>query len=677
MSFIHPFYLWGLAGLGIPVLIHFFARREGKTLEFSSLQFLKISRTKTGKIQNLQELLILLLRMALLTLLVFVLAGPTNKSSSLFRKGDLIVFLLDDSFSMSSENGTPWKNLQKSSLKMLSSIKKPAKVAVVFLSGKEVPFSQNFAEIARTIRKSRISQVPGNLPLALKKALSILKNKDKNKTIYLYTDLQKNLWKNFPKQKINLGEVKMVIVNIGSKNTNNLCLEKIEPLGENRYNCELRNWSGKETTGEIFLNGNKLAQDKSCDYQVAATFRLRKNNFKEILLSLPGNFATLEGKIVAADNNIKLDDYFYLDLAPENIEKVLIISGNPQAPVYLENALQAIKSSGTGFEIELRKPDEVAAIPFASYQVIFLSDVGRLKIETIKKLYSYLQDGGNLVNFLGSRVSPVNFNSDWMLREKNIFLMPAKLEKKIDYRKPTRIVWLNMSSPIFNPFKEGIHQYLRSISFEKVFQTKEVSGDVLAKLENNIPLLLKKKIGMGKVLLFTFSPEESWTNFPFKPFFPVMIKTTLDYLTKNKSPFITVGKKIALTVPPGVRKIEIVSPSGERRVIKGCGQKVEFRADKAGFWKMIFFDKKGEKEKIIAANADWKEGNLEKIGFWKIKTMLQGNVRYEEGKNMGDFLAEKVKSSDLSNLFLGLAFLALLLEMGISNFFDYRKTKNV
>ena len=663
MSFIHPFYLWALAGAGIPLLIHFFARRQGKTLPFSSLKFLKISRTKTGKIQKLKELLILLLRMLLLTLLVFILAGPISKSSSLFKKKDLIVFLLDDSFSMASQNGAPWENLQKSSLKTLSSIKKPAKVSLIFLSGKEVPFSQNFAEIEKTIQKSKISETAGNLPSALRKALSVLKNRDENKTIYLYTDLQQNLWKNFPTQKMNLEETKLIIVNLGSKNINNVGLKKIERLEKKVYRCTLINWTGKETEGEIFLNGSKK------------NFTVKGE--KEILFSLPENFKTLKGKIVCADDNIKLDDYFYLDLAPENLRKVLIISGNSESLVYLENSLKAIKSSGNGFEIDVRKPDEVTAISFAPYQVIFLSDVGRLKAETIKKLYSYLQEGGNSINFLGDRVSPVNFNSDWMLREKNIFLMPAKLEKKIDYRKPTKIVWLNLSSPIFNPFKEEILQYLRPITFAKVFRTKEVSGEVLVKLENNLPLLLEKRIGMGKVLLFTFSPEESWTNFPLKPFFPVMIKTTLDYLIKNKLLFVRVGKKMALSVPDGVRKVELVSPSGERREIENFKQKVEFSLNKPGFWTMIFFKKNEKKEKIIAANVDWKEGNLEKIGFWKIKTMLRGNLRYEEGKNMGDFLAEKVKSSDLSNLFLNLAFLVLLLEMGISNFFDYKKTKNV
>jgi len=663
MSFISPFYLWALAGVGMPLLIHFFARRQGKTLPFSSLKFLKISQTKTGKIKKLKELLILLLRMALLALLVFILAGPVSKSSSLFKKGELIVFLLDDSFSMSSQNRIPWENLQKSSLKTLSSIKKPAKVALIFLSGKEIPFSQNFAEIEKTIQKSKISATPGNLPSALKKALSILKNRNENKTIYLYTDLQKNLWKNFQKQKINLEETKLIIVNVGLKNINNVGLKKIEPLGKKIYKCELINWTGEEIEGEIFLNDSKK------------NFVIKGE--KEILFSLPGNFKTLKGKIVCADNNIKLDDCLYLNLAPENLKKVLIVSENSDSLVYLENSLQAIKSSGNGFEIEVRKPNKLAHTSFTLYQMIFLSDVGRLKSEIIKKLYSYLQEGGNLINFPGERVIPVNFNNDWMLREEGIFLMPAKLEKKIDYRKPTRIVWLNLSSPIFNPFKEEILQYLRPINFVRVFQTKEVSGEVLVKLENNLPLLLEKRIGMGKVLFFTFSPEESWTNFPLKPFFPVMTKTILDYLTKNKLLFVRVDKKISLNVPDGVRKIELVSPSGERREIKGFRQKVEFSPDKPGFWTMIFFKKDEKREKIIAANVDWKEGDLEKIGFWKIKNITEGNVRCEEAENTGDFLAEKVKSSDLSNLFLYLTFLILLLEMGISNFFDYKKMKNV
>ena len=75
MSFFSPIWLWGLLGLAIPIGIHLLSRKEGKTIYIGSLRHLMDSNTTRFSSLRLNEILLLLLRVALITLVVFILAG--------------------------------------------------------------------------------------------------------------------------------------------------------------------------------------------------------------------------------------------------------------------------------------------------------------------------------------------------------------------------------------------------------------------------------------------------------------------------------------------------------------------------------------------------------------------------------------------------------------------------
>ena len=79
MSFLNPTYLWALLGLLAPIAIHLWSKKEGKTIKIGSIELLRESESKqTSSIQP-NELLLLLLRIFIITLVVFVLAEPQIK----------------------------------------------------------------------------------------------------------------------------------------------------------------------------------------------------------------------------------------------------------------------------------------------------------------------------------------------------------------------------------------------------------------------------------------------------------------------------------------------------------------------------------------------------------------------------------------------------------------------
>lgn len=75
ISFANPTWLYGLFGLIVPIAIHLLSRKEGKTVYIGSIRHLTDSDTAQFSSIRLNEILLLMLRLLLITVLVLILAG--------------------------------------------------------------------------------------------------------------------------------------------------------------------------------------------------------------------------------------------------------------------------------------------------------------------------------------------------------------------------------------------------------------------------------------------------------------------------------------------------------------------------------------------------------------------------------------------------------------------------
>ncbi|WP_127019454.1 BatA domain-containing protein [Flagellimonas beolgyonensis] len=81
MVFSNPSYLWALLGLLVPLAIHLWSKKEAKTVKIGSVQLLEESNSRQSSSIQLNEWLLLLLRMLIVSLVVFVMAGPQWSSN--------------------------------------------------------------------------------------------------------------------------------------------------------------------------------------------------------------------------------------------------------------------------------------------------------------------------------------------------------------------------------------------------------------------------------------------------------------------------------------------------------------------------------------------------------------------------------------------------------------------
>ncbi|HNS43271.1 MAG TPA: BatA domain-containing protein, partial [Taishania sp.] len=102
MKFVHPGFLWALALLIVPIIIHLFSFRKYKTLYFSSLQFVQHIEKQNKSTQKLKNLLILICRLLALALIILAFAQPYFPKNSSVQAGNssLLCIHIDNSFSM-------------------------------------------------------------------------------------------------------------------------------------------------------------------------------------------------------------------------------------------------------------------------------------------------------------------------------------------------------------------------------------------------------------------------------------------------------------------------------------------------------------------------------------------------------------------------------------------------
>src|SRR5438477_11481196 len=105
LTFLSPLLIWGALLGVIPLIIHLLFRRKFRRIEWAPMRYLKLTIQRNRRRIQIEQLLLLLLRTALILLLVCIIARPIVNAAGIGRwlGGDTRtshIMLLADSLSM-------------------------------------------------------------------------------------------------------------------------------------------------------------------------------------------------------------------------------------------------------------------------------------------------------------------------------------------------------------------------------------------------------------------------------------------------------------------------------------------------------------------------------------------------------------------------------------------------
>ena len=159
MGFLSPWFLLGLAAIGLPVYVHLLRRHITTPQPFSSLMFFERGIQSSTRHRRLRYLLLFSLRTALVLLLVLAFANPFIRLASHGANSKLLLVVVDDSFSMKA--GSRFADAKQAALQVLASRPKSQRAEVMALGGRLAVLTQPIQDAA-ALRSAVESIQPGD-----------------------------------------------------------------------------------------------------------------------------------------------------------------------------------------------------------------------------------------------------------------------------------------------------------------------------------------------------------------------------------------------------------------------------------------------------------------------------------------------------------------------------------
>ena len=133
MGFLAPWFIAGLAVLGVPVFVHLLRRQVTTPRPVSSLMFFERGTQSSTRHRRLKYRLLFALRAALLLLLALAFANPFVRRSAADANGRTHVIVLDNSFSMRA--ATRFADAKRQALAALEAKRPGDKTQIMALGG--------------------------------------------------------------------------------------------------------------------------------------------------------------------------------------------------------------------------------------------------------------------------------------------------------------------------------------------------------------------------------------------------------------------------------------------------------------------------------------------------------------------------------------------------------------
>jgi hypothetical protein len=555
MTFLNPLVLLGLAAAAIPVLLHLLNLRKLKTIEFSTLRFLKeLQKTKIRRIK-LRQIILLILRTLIVVFAVLAFSRPAVKSTlpglGTHAKTSVII-LLDNSFSMdvSDGGGNRFKQAKNSALSIISALKDGDEAVILPMSipeDKKPAFSRNFTLLKEEISKLPIAYSAARLESSLRIASTTLDaSTNINREVYIITDAQRNIVTETLKDSIHSFDDRVAVfampIGINSNALEqNISVDTLSVLTRIfqvekpvEVEARLRNSSTKDAKGVVvsmLFNGERVAQ---------RTADIPAGEVRSVLIAAPPQKRGITKATIEIENDaLEQDNRRYFGFSIPAMPSVALI-GTPQSTKFI-SLLFADNTSAT---VRSFAPQDISSINFGEFDAIILTS--GLRQSEASRLNQYVQKGGSAFIFADGSVEFSAFSASLgQLGFANVS------EQTFSADQPAGFTSVDKQHPLFQGVFKGTTDSKSIVESPKITKSFPVSGGQALISMSGGAFLSENKIGDGKILYCAVPPSSDWSNFPFTGIFPTIVYRSVIYLSSREElgTETTAGTSITLSLP--------------------------------------------------------------------------------------------------------------------------------
>tara|TARA_A100001011_G_scaffold102316_2_gene107827 strand:+ start:17682 stop:19718 length:2037 start_codon:yes stop_codon:yes gene_type:complete len=573
MSFLSPNILWALIFAFIPLIIHIFNKLTTKTINFSSIQFLKKLETSKIKFFKIKELVLLLLRTLIIIFLVlafsrpvisgyFTITGSSNQSSH-------IAIIIDNSASMSYEDNqiSFFDKSKNNAYELLTKLNNNFFLDVY----QTTPFKRVASE--RIINQKRIMEILNKISISGGKdniydvINSSLKSSDKlnkvfgdipNKELYIFSDFPASILKN---EKIDLMGWRTYLfmmdefkknIRINEAKVNNLIkypnqLLSIETNISNSSSLEI-----KDLEVELFANDIKSGQ------LVSNLKPNIKKNFEFKVYSGQNNISNGWFKIPNDDFDLDNKKFFQFRLTKKI--KILFFHNENEFSGPIKYVFSSINHSNDYLEIENYSYNSFGYNRMSDKDLIIFYNPIDFNDEQISLIRNYQKSEKSFLIFLGDSntnlFSDLNYETSFNDNGDDFFSLNT----------------INFENPIFKnfPIKNLIDEMPKIKKYNPILNMSDYTK--LLNLSNGDPFLFEINQNGNKSIVFTSLMNLDWSDLPINGIFIPLIHRIIVYLSNFNLQEFKVDMGDSLFIPLSranlSKEIILEDPNGLKSKLK-------------------------------------------------------------------------------------------------------------
>ena len=694
MSFLNPAALLALAAVAVPLFLHFFNLRQPRTVEFSSLDFVKELQESTVQRVRIKEWLLLLFRMLAIACLVLAFAQPTL-TSDLGGMGASVptthALVVDNSLSMTAdgEGGSYFDQATRTAEGVLETVEEGDEVLLwpTARAGQSRPDPVSNVGV---VRQALANLEPRAGASALSRAIvEAAGQSDTPRTVvYVMSDLQASTLGDSVATDVPDG-VQVQLLPLETRTQSNVAITDVtvtsriaevdQPV---QLEATLVNHGPEpldDYVSSVYLAGDRVAQ---------ATATLEPGLETTVSFTVtPQTRGWLEGAVVTEDDDVPVDDRHHFTLHVPEERRVLLVRGEGQRTKYLDLALSSeMIESRIAFRTTAIKENALASAELGQYDAVLLAGPRSLSSGEVEALTRYVDRGGGLLLFPNAQARPEDYNALFGALDAGSFRgFSGALSADRTVASFGRV---DLEHPLF----EGVFSQERrredasveqpNIHYVMNFRPSGQSGQTLIELSNGFPFLHEVRHGGGRLLVTAVAPTRDWSELPVRGLFVPLLYRSVYYLSAGTS---VAGEQLVAGRPAELR-VTGVAPDASLR-LRGPGgievtpeQRTLFGATLLQIGETLtepgVYDVQAGTTQVrrVAVNVDPAESDLQAASSAEASETLRTTtgapvqaVAAAEDGEVAETLRTQRAGTEVWNVFLLLALLFLAAEMLVAS----------
>jgi hypothetical protein len=250
--------------------------------------------------------------------------------------------------------------------------------------------------------------------------------------------------------------------------------------------------------------------------------------------------------------------------------------------------------------------------------VVFLANVSDPK-PFAARLIDFIRQGGNVVLGGGENVTPERYN----VALSSVLPSPIRGARSVTSVEEggTALAVPDLDTELFEPFQDvGSEGFSRVASHKLLmmesFQESE-NVEVLLSYEGGLPALVERRVGGGRLILWTSTFDLGWSNLPIQSSFMPLVQRLVSYLGAEASMSAltldaVVGERVTVPLPDLVLDLKVWGPDGEEVVFQRESSQLRFVPERPGGY-LVAADA-APPLAHVAVNVDSSESDIHQYG---------------------------------------------------------------